>query len=87
MEKIELSDGEIDNIGEEKGFLENQMKCNTEKPLDPRAGNVDVELSQIPFDPKQISTLLNEYKFHPSTTTKSRRQLQHLIKEYVKCYY
>ncbi|KAK9300159.1 hypothetical protein QLX08_007077 [Tetragonisca angustula] len=84
MEKIELSDGEIDNIGEEKGFLENQMKCNTEKPLDPRAGNVDVELSQIPFDPKQISTLLNEYKFHPSTTTKSRRQLQHLIKEFTE---
>ncbi|KAK1124439.1 hypothetical protein K0M31_006794 [Melipona bicolor] len=85
IEKIELSDREIDNtIGEEKSFLENQMKCNTEKSLDPRAGNVDVELSQIPFNPKQISTLLNKYKFHPSTTTKSRRQLQHIIKEFTE---
>lgn len=88
MKKIELSDGEINNtIEEEESFLKDQMKCNTKKPLDPRAGNVDVELSQIPFDPKQISILLNEYNFHPSSTTKSRRQLRRLIIEYVKCYY
>ncbi|OAD58885.1 Ribosomal RNA processing protein 1 like protein [Eufriesea mexicana] len=74
MRKIELSDEEIDEdttIGETK-FLQNQVKCDTEKILDPRAGRVDVELAQIPFDAKEIVILLNQYKFHPLSTTKSQ---------------
>lgn len=84
MEKIELSDDEMDdNITEVKEqFLQNQINCDVEKPLDPRAGRIDVDLPQIPFNSEKIVILLNKYKFHPSSTTKSRRQLRRLIKEY-----
>lgn len=83
MEKIEMSDEEVDdnNTIKEEKFLENQMKSNVEKPLDPRAGRINVELPQIPFNAKEIVRLLAQYKFHPSSTTKSRRQLYWLIKE------
>lgn len=83
MEKIELSDEEMDNndIGDEEHSLQNHIKCDTERALDPRAGKVDVKLPQIPFNAKQIATLLDQYKFDPSATTKSRRQLRRLVKE------
>ncbi|CAL7944299.1 unnamed protein product [Xylocopa violacea] len=91
MEKIELSDGEIDDNDTEEfekenfeKFLQSQAKNDIENPLDPRAGKVNVELPQIPFDAKQIVTLLEQYKFHPSSTTTSRRQIRHLIKEFTE---
>lgn len=88
MEKIEVSDEEDNNITRDVDiYLEKQMEYNTEKPLDPRAGRIDVELPQIPFNPRQIADLLNKYKFHSLSTTKSRRQLRRLIKEYVLCDY
>ncbi|PBC31335.1 ribosomal RNA processing protein 1 homolog [Apis cerana] len=85
MEKIEISDDEMDdNITEIKEqFLQNQMNC-VEKSLDPRAGRIDVDLPQIPFNSEKIAILLNKYKFHPSSTTKSRRQLRHLIQEFTE---
>ncbi|XP_043583299.1 ribosomal RNA processing protein 1 homolog isoform X1 [Bombus pyrosoma] len=85
MEKIELSDEEDNNITRDvEIYLEKQIKYNTEKPLDPRAGRIDVELPQIPFNPRQIADLLNKYKFHSLSTTKSRRQLRRLIKEFIE---
>ncbi|XP_050497055.1 ribosomal RNA processing protein 1 homolog isoform X2 [Bombus huntii] len=85
MEKIEVSDEEDNNITRDVDiYLEKQMKYNTEKPLDPRAGRIDVELPQIPFNPRQIADLLNKYKFHSLSTTKSRRQLRRLIKEFIE---
>lgn len=53
------------------------------KTLDPRAGRVDVELPQISFNPVQIVQLLSHYKFYPSSTAKSRRQLSRVLEEYV----
>nr|XP_033327776.1 ribosomal RNA processing protein 1 homolog isoform X2 [Megalopta genalis] len=82
VEKIEVSDEEAEYSNTAK--TKDVSRSNTEKVLDPRAGRVDVELPQIPFNPKKIVTLLTQYKFHPSSTTKSRRQLQHLIKEFVQ---
>lgn len=83
MERIEVSDEETDDndVVEEEQCPEEQAKHNIEKPLDPRAGRVNVELPQIPFSAKKIATLLAQYKFHPLSTTKSRRQLRRLIKE------
>lgn len=77
-----MSDEEIgDNaVREEEQILQKEVKNNTEKPLDPRAGRVDVELPQIPFDAKEIVTLLSQYKFHSSSTAQSRRQLRYLVK-------
>ncbi|XP_034189735.2 ribosomal RNA processing protein 1 homolog Nnp-1 isoform X1 [Osmia lignaria lignaria] len=82
MDKIEVSDEEIegnDEVEEENSF---QNQCHINKPLDPRAGRVDVELPQILFNPKKIAELLSQYKFHPSSTARSRRQLRRLINEF-----
>ncbi|XP_076641671.1 ribosomal RNA processing protein 1 homolog Nnp-1 isoform X2 [Halictus rubicundus] len=82
IEKIEISDeeSEYSDIAKTKEI----PQSNIEKVLDPRAGRVDVELPQIPFNPKKIVTLLTQYKYHPSSTTKSRRQLHRLIKEFMQ---
>nr|XP_012135471.1 PREDICTED: ribosomal RNA processing protein 1 homolog isoform X3 [Megachile rotundata] len=87
MDKIEVSDEEReddDDIVEKEESSENQIQSNTKKPLDPRAGRVDVELPQIPFNPKKIAELLSQYKFHPSSTANSRRQLRRLINEFTE---
>lgn len=52
-----------------------------DKPLDPRAGSVHVELSQIPVD---ISALINLFKKHElkkQTTPKSRKKIRALIQK------
>ncbi|XP_054005019.1 ribosomal RNA processing protein 1 homolog [Hylaeus anthracinus] len=84
MEKVEVSDGEMEDNDEEEKLLQNQMKHDTEKLLDPRAGRVNVELPQIPLNAKQIVALLVQYKFHPLSTTKSRRQLNCFIREFTE---
>lgn len=93
MEKVELSsdeeasDHETGKSKEERSTSregETKQVQGIEKPLDPRAGRVNVELPQIPFNAKDIAALLDQYKFHPSSTTKSRRQLRRLIKEFTE---
>lgn len=81
MVKLETSDTEENIEDEQLSSTENQC----EKPLDPRAGRVDVELSPIVFNPKEMVQMLSEYKFHPSSTAQTRRQLTRLIEEYVLC--
>lgn len=83
MEKIEVSDAEENFDDESKQFPETEMQNKIGKPLDPRAGKVNVELPQIPFNAAKIAELLSTYKFHPSSVAKSRRQLSRLINEYV----
>lgn len=82
MEKIEISDTEENSDNEGKQFSETEMQDELEKPLDPRAGRVNVELPQIPFNAAKIAELLSTYKFHSSSTAKSRRQLLRLVDEY-----
>ncbi|XP_033225406.1 ribosomal RNA processing protein 1 homolog [Belonocnema kinseyi] len=81
MEKVDVPDGEIDlsNISQSS---DEEVAGPSEKALDPRAGRVDVEIPQIPFDPQQIANLLLEYRFHTSSTTKSRKQIVRLAKEF-----
>lgn len=79
MQKVELSDDE-DNDDEEES--ENDEITMKNKPLDPRAGRVNVDLPQVPFNPQQIADLLKQYKFVPSSTTKTRRQIERLISEF-----
>lgn len=81
MQKIEESDEDSDE--DSKILSEKELTDTTEKALDPRAGRVDVELPQINFNAKKIAELIKQYKFHPSSTTKSRRQIARLIEEYV----
>ncbi|XP_043474082.1 ribosomal RNA processing protein 1 homolog [Leptopilina heterotoma] len=81
MKKVDLSDSEADlnNIGHSS---DEEVAGPSDHPLDPRAGRVDVEIPQITFDPQQITNLLLEYRFLPSSTTKSRRQIVRLAKEF-----
>lgn len=75
-----------ENVDEnESQSLENKMQTEIEKPLDPRAGRVDVELPQIPFNATKIVEMLSSHQFHPSSNATSRRQVSRLIQEYV-CY-
>ncbi|XP_011310829.1 ribosomal RNA processing protein 1 homolog [Fopius arisanus] len=75
MQKLEVSDDEVSSTEED-------LIDSSPSPLDPRAGRVNVDLPQIPFDPLQISRLIEEYKFHPSSTTKTRRRIKRLIKDF-----
>ncbi|XP_011164266.1 ribosomal RNA processing protein 1 homolog [Solenopsis invicta] len=86
MQKEEISDTEENSDNEDKQLseTETQNEITNEKPLDPRAGRVDVELPQIPFNAAKIAELLSTYKFHPSSTAKSRRQLVRLIHEFTE---
>lgn len=82
MQKIEIDTEENIDIKNSQ-FLENEIQNEGEKPLDPRAGRVDVELPQIPFNAAKIVKMLSEHHFHPSSKAKSRRQLSRLLEEYV----
>lgn len=77
MEKIELSD----DSEAESEIDDGNDKARLPTALDPRAGRVDVELPQLPFDPLEIAELIKEYKFHPKSTAKTRRQIMRLIRE------
>lgn len=50
--------------------------------LDPRAGRVNVDLPQIRFDAKEISDLLFNGKFDENATSKNRKIVDKLIKEF-----
>lgn len=86
MKKIEISDTEDNSENEDKQSFEAEVpQHNAKKILDPRAGRVNVELPQISFKPAQIMQLLSQYKFYPSSTAKSRRQLSRILEEYILC--
>ncbi|XP_029670914.1 ribosomal RNA processing protein 1 homolog [Formica exsecta] len=83
MQKIEIDTEE--NVGNENDqLLENEIQNKSEKHLDPRAGKVDVELPQIPFNAAKIVEMLSVYHFHPSSKAKSRRHLSRLLEEFME---
>ncbi|KAG5316763.1 RRP1L protein, partial [Acromyrmex insinuator] len=87
MQKVEISNIEENTDikdNEDKQFSEAEPENEIEKPLDPRAGKVDIELPPIPFNAAKIAELLSTYKFHQSSTAKSRRQLLRLFDEFTE---
>lgn len=82
VEKVEVSEESEGYSDDEDEALSSTGKKES-KPLDPRAGRVDVELPQLPFDAAKIAQSLQEHVFHASSNAKSRRQLRRLIEEYV----
>lgn len=83
MQKVKLDvDEENEEISsdEEEGSNTNQPK---EKPLDPRAGRVDVELPQIKFNAKKLSEMLMDYKFDKYSTKRGRNMISVLSKQWV----
>lgn len=72
IQKVIVPDAEE----EEEDDSENDNRNPSEnKPLDPRAGKVNVELPQILFNAKEISDALLLPKFDPRTTKKTRNHL------------
>ncbi|KAG5333466.1 RRP1L protein, partial [Acromyrmex heyeri] len=84
MQKVEISDVEENTDNKDKQFSEAEPENEIEKPLDPRAGKVDIELPSIPFNAAKIAELLSTYKFHQSSTAKSRKQLLRLFDEFTE---
>jgi ribosomal RNA-processing protein 1 len=51
-------------------------------PLDPRAGNVNVEIPRIRFNPKDVAKLLNKYVTEVDCTRKCLMEISKLLKWY-----
>ncbi|XP_050442283.1 ribosomal RNA processing protein 1 homolog [Adelges cooleyi] len=71
---LELVEGDIEN-----GDSNDQ---NNDGPLDPRAGNISVEIPRIKFNPKSIAQLLHRYVTEVDCTRKSLLELTKLLKYY-----
>lgn len=82
MSKVEVDDDQDEDENEENDDDYEEQTTSEEKPLDPRAGRVDVELPQVPFDAMQVVELLQEYKRLPSSIAKTRRLVKKLIDEF-----
>ncbi|XP_014204202.1 ribosomal RNA processing protein 1 homolog isoform X2 [Copidosoma floridanum] len=84
MQKVEISDDEdeAEALNDDEDEVRDS-KC-VEKPLDPRAGMVDVDLPPILFDASQIAQILKENKFHQASTAKNRKWITKLINDFTK---
>lgn len=56
-------------------------KKTENKPLDPRAGRVDVDLPQIKFSCKEIIDMLEKCRFVEESTPKARKTIGRMINE------
>ncbi|CAI6343654.1 unnamed protein product [Macrosiphum euphorbiae] len=70
---LELVEGDIAD--------DDQNEVN-DKPLDPRAGNVSVEIPRIKFNPKDVAKVLNRYVTEVDCTRKCLLEITKLIKWY-----
>lgn len=70
---LELVDGDIAN---------DDSNEQNDSPLDPRAGNVSVEIPRIQFNAKEVAKLLNKYVTEVDCTRKCLVEITKLIKWY-----
>jgi len=70
---LELVEGDIAD--------DNSNEVN-DNPLDPRAGNVSVEIPRIKFNPKDVAKVLNKYVTEVDCTRKCLLEITKLIKWY-----
>lgn len=54
------------------------------KVYDPRAGQVDVVINEIKFDPLKIAEIFESHRFKPFVTSKGKKQMKMLVKQYKK---
>lgn len=76
MQKIKLDENE--QMPSDEDDSNDQLK---ERPLDPRAGRVDVELPQIKFSSKKLAEILMNYKFDKNSTKRGRNMISVLSKQ------
>ncbi|KAK9884181.1 hypothetical protein WA026_005135 [Henosepilachna vigintioctopunctata] len=84
MQKVEdIEDASCIDCNENKSSDEGQSS-KSNKPLDPRAGRVDVELPQIVLNPKKVAALLLEYKFINGSSVPGRKAVTLLAQQFKK---
>ncbi|VVC34106.1 Hypothetical protein CINCED_3A000649 [Cinara cedri] len=66
----------------EADIVDDNSNEQTNSPLDPRAGNVSVEIPRIKFNPKDIAKLLNKYVTEVDCTRKCLVEITKLLKWY-----
>lgn len=82
MQKVKITDDEMMTVDDENANNEDNNKISREnKPLDPRAGRVDVYLPQIKFNAKKVAELLKEHKFEKNSTKRGRNMITVLAKQ------
>lgn len=57
---------------------------SAERPLDPRAGRVDVVMPEIKFNPNEIASQLEDLKYKKFTRVRNRKCLDRIITTYKK---
>ncbi|KXJ72270.1 hypothetical protein RP20_CCG018474 [Aedes albopictus] len=55
-----------------------------EKVYDPRAGQVDVDIHEIQFDPLKVVEMFESNRFKPFVTSKGKKQMKMLVRQYKK---
>ncbi|KAK6619262.1 hypothetical protein RUM44_003644 [Polyplax serrata] len=67
---------------DEDEYDDDDDREDLDKPLDPRAGSVHVDLPQIPIDFVGLINLFRKYEHAKQTTNKSKRKIRELIQKF-----
>ncbi|XP_055638083.1 ribosomal RNA processing protein 1 homolog isoform X2 [Toxorhynchites rutilus septentrionalis] len=80
-----INDVEFDvNYEYSSDVSEEAVEEETEKVYDPRAGQVDVVINEIKFDPLKIVEIFEENRFKSFVTSKGKKYMKMLVKQYKK---
>lgn len=74
----EKEGGELDQEGD------SDEEGREDRVFDPRAGQVDVVINELHFDPLRIVEVFEANRFKPFVTNKGRKQMKMLVKQYKK---
>lgn len=76
-------DADDDDANESAAAEDDSETDDEQQHLDPRAGRVDVIMSEMPFDAEHIADQLRQELTKPYTNVKSRQQLTRVIDNYM----
>lgn len=66
----------------EADIVDDNSNEQTDSPLDPRAGNINVEIPRIKFNPKDVAKVLNKYVTEVDCTRRCLVEITKLVKWY-----
>lgn len=75
FERMEVDEEDVAAEGGEEE-AEEAEEVEEENVMDPRAGQVNVELPQIPFNATQIAAMLRKFISDPNTNAKAKKRLK-----------
>lgn len=62
-----------------KLFFFSLGQTGSEKVLDPRAGCVNVDMSELDFDAMEIAQILEDMKYQKGTRAKNRKSIDRIV--------